>query len=59
MWQLVRTFTARSVTSPKEIITIDEALEKAVRPDMMNHILKVRTQMVQNVYKYFENMKLK
>jgi hypothetical protein len=55
----VRIFTARSVTSPKESISIDEALEKAVRPDMIKLILKARTQMIQSVYKYFENMKLK
>jgi hypothetical protein len=40
-------------TSRKESITIDEALEKPVRPDMMKHILKTRTQMVESMYKYF------
>ena len=36
-------------------ITIDEALEKAVRPDMMKRILKARTQMVESMYKYFDS----
>jgi hypothetical protein len=34
---------------------IDAALEKAVRPDMMKHILKTRTQMVEIIYKYFDS----
>ena len=42
-------------TSRKESITIDEALEKAVRPDMMKRILKARTQMVESMYKYFDS----
>ena len=42
-------------TSRKESITIDEALEKAVRPDMMKRILKARTQMVESLYKYFDS----
>jgi hypothetical protein len=41
-------------TSRKESITIDETLEKDARPDMMKHILKVRTQMVESMYKYFD-----
>ena len=41
-------------TSRKESITIDEALEKAVRPDMTKRILKARTQMVKSMYKYFD-----
>jgi hypothetical protein len=42
-------------TSRKESITIDEALAKAVRPDMMKRILKARTQMVERLYKYFDS----
>jgi hypothetical protein len=42
-------------TSPKESVTIDEALAKAVRPVKMKHILKVRTQMVERTYKYFDS----
>ncbi len=42
-------------TSRKESITIDETLEKDVRPDMMKPILKVRTQMVESMYKYFDS----
>ena len=42
-------------TSRKESITIDEDLEKAVRPDMMKHILKAMTQMVESMYKYFDS----
>ena len=29
-------------------------LEKTVRPGMTKHILKVRTQMVERIYKYFD-----
>ena len=42
-------------TSRKESISIDEALQKAVRPDMMKRILKARTQMVESMYKYFDS----
>ncbi len=42
-------------TSRKESITIDEALEKSVRPDMMKHILKARTETVESLYKYFDS----
>jgi ferredoxin len=42
-------------TSPKESISIDEALEKAIRPDMMKLILKARTKMVESMYKYFDS----
>ena len=42
-------------TSRKESISIDEALQKAVRPVMMKRILKARTQMVESMYKYFDS----
>jgi hypothetical protein len=42
-------------TSLKESFIIDEAVQKAVRPDMMKHILKARTQMVESMYKYFDS----
>ena len=41
-------------TARKETITMQSALEKAANPDMTKRILKVRTQMVGNMYKYFE-----
>jgi hypothetical protein len=43
-------------TVRKETITIQEALEKAVSPDMTKHILKTRTQMVEIIYKYFDTV---
>ena len=42
-------------TAQRETISRDEALEKADIQDMMKHILKVRTQMVQSIYKYFDS----
>ena len=41
-------------TKQQETVSIDAALEKAVMPDLMKRILKVKTQMVQNMYKYFD-----
>jgi len=41
-------------TARKEI-TRKEALEKAASPDMTKHILKVRVEMVKNMYKYFDS----
>ena len=41
-------------TTRKETITIQTVLEKGVSPDMTNRILKERTQMVESLYKYFD-----
>ena len=41
-------------TARKETITIQVALQKAVRPDMTKRILKARTQMVESMYKHFD-----
>ena len=38
----------------RETISIHEALEKTVMSEKMTHILKVRTHMVENIYKYFD-----
>ena len=42
-------------TAQKETIPIHAALEKAVRSEMMKDILKVRTHMVEIMYKYFDS----
>ena len=41
-------------TTERETISIHEVLEKDVMSDNMKLILKVRTQMVENIYKYFD-----
>ena len=41
--------TARKETSP-----IDAVLQKAARSEMMKRILRVRAQMVESMYKYFD-----
>jgi hypothetical protein len=41
-------------TTLRETISIHEALEKAVMSEKMKLILKVRTQMVESIYKYFD-----
>ena len=41
-------------TAQRETIAIHEALEKAVMSDKMKLILKVRTQMVESIYKNFD-----
>ena len=41
-------------TAQRETISIHEALEKAVMSEKMTLILKVRTQMVESIYKYFD-----
>jgi hypothetical protein len=47
VYQMITKFEMSTMTyvhtSRKESISIDEALQKAVRPDMMKHILKTRT----------------
>ena len=41
-------------STQRETISIHEALEKAVMSEKMALILKVRTQMVESIYKYFD-----
>ena len=41
-------------TVRKETITIQSVLEKVTSPDMTKRILKVRTQMVESMCKYFD-----
>jgi hypothetical protein len=41
-------------TTQRETISIREALKKPVIPEKIKLILKVRTQMVESVYKYFD-----
>jgi hypothetical protein len=41
-------------TAQRETISIEETLEKTVIPEKMKLILKVRTQMVESIYKYFD-----
>jgi hypothetical protein len=41
-------------TAQRETISIEETLEKAVIPEKMKLILKVRTQMVESIYEYFD-----
>ncbi len=41
-------------TAQRETISICEALEKGVMPEKMKVILRVRTQMVESIYKYFD-----
>ena len=41
-------------TTERETISIHEALEKTVMTDKMKLILKSRTQMVEDIYKYFD-----
>jgi hypothetical protein len=41
-------------TARNKIITIQTVLEKVASPDMTKRILKVRTQMVESMYKYFD-----
>ena len=42
-------------TVQKETILVHATLEKAFRPEMMKGILKVRTQMVESMYRYFDS----
>jgi hypothetical protein len=41
-------------TAQRETISIREALEEIVMSEKMKLILKARTQMVENIYKYFD-----
>jgi hypothetical protein len=41
-------------TTQRETISIREELEKPVMPEKMKLILKIRTQMVEEIYKYFD-----
>ena len=41
-------------TAQRETISIHEALDKTVMSEKMKLILKVRTQMVERIYKYFD-----
>ncbi len=58
LYQMITKLEMSSITYVhtvrKETITIQTALEKTVSPDMTKRILKVRTQMVENMYKYFD-----
>ena len=59
LYQMITKFEIPSITyvhtAQKETIPVHAALEKASRPEMMKGILKVRTQMVERMYEYFDS----